>query len=161
MSQKAKQEISHITDDLSSLSSTVEEKAKWFINKLKGKPSKALTDLLRDYNLPPGLFPQNIICYEFDETKGKLIVYLPSPCEVCFKNSSVVRYANRVKATLSRGKLTAIEGMKTKVLVWVKVTGINMESYKSDKIWFTAGVKKSQPRDAYELARNAVKVEEF
>ncbi|OWM90394.1 hypothetical protein CDL15_Pgr014696 [Punica granatum] len=108
------------------LSSTVEEKAKWLINKLKGKPSQALTDLLRDHHLPPGLFPQSITCYEFEGTKGKLIVYLPSSCEVRFENSSVVRYANRVKAILSRGKLTAIEGMKTKVLVWVKVTGINM-----------------------------------
>ncbi|KAA8540996.1 hypothetical protein F0562_024866 [Nyssa sinensis] len=72
-------------------SNTVEEKAKWIFNKLKGKPLKALPDFLREYNLPPGLFPQNITCYEFDETKAKLIVYLPSPCEACFKDSSVIR----------------------------------------------------------------------
>lgn len=120
-----------------------------------------MPDLLRDYNLPTGLFPRNVTCYEFDEPKGKLVVHLPSPCEVSCKDSSVVRYANRVKATLSRGKLTGIEGMKTKVLVWVKVTGVNVETYKSDKVWFTAGVKKSRPRDAYESAREAVKVEEF
>uniref|UniRef100_A0A5B6ZJE8 DUF538 family protein n=1 Tax=Davidia involucrata TaxID=16924 RepID=A0A5B6ZJE8_DAVIN len=161
VSKKAKEEISNITQDLSTFSNTVEEKAKWIFNKLKGKPLKALPDLLRDYNLPPGLFPQNITCYEFDESKGKLIVYLSSPCEVCFKDSSVVRYATRVKGTLSRGKLTGIEGMKTKVLVWVKVTSVAVESYKSDKVWFTAGVKKSRPKDAYEMPRDAIKVEEF
>ncbi|CAL5362325.1 unnamed protein product [Camellia sinensis] len=160
-SKKAKEEISNISQDLSTFSNTVEEKAKWIFNKLKGKPMKALPELLREHNLPPGLFPQNITCYEFDIAKGKLIVYLSSPCEVSFKDSSIVRYATRVKGTLSRGKLTGIEGMKTKVLVWVKVTGVSVESYKSDKVWFTAGVKKSRPKDAYEMPRDAIKVEEF
>ncbi|PON68917.1 hypothetical protein PanWU01x14_092340 [Parasponia andersonii] len=161
ISKKAKEEISNITEDLSSLSNTVEEKAKWIFNKLKGKPQKPLVELLREYNLPPGLFPRNITCYELDESKGKLIVYLSSPCEVCFKDSSVIRYATRIKGTLSRGKLNGIEGMKTKVLVWVKMTSVGVESYKSDKVWFTAGVKKSRPKDAYELPRDAIKVEEF
>jgi hypothetical protein len=122
---------------------------------------KELPDLLREYNLPPGLFPRNITCYEFDQSKSKLIVYFPSPSEVGFKDSSVVRYATRVKGTLSRGKLTGIEGMKTKILVWVKITSVAVESYKSDKVWFTAGVKKSRPKDAYEMLSNAIKVEEF
>lgn len=126
-----------------------------------GKPVKSLSDLLRENNLPPGLFPQNIRCYEIDESTSKLIVYFASPCEVCFKDSSVIRYSTRVKATLSRGKLSGIEGMKTKVLVWVKVTSINIESYKSDKVWFTAGVKKSRSKDAYEVPRDAIRVEEF
>lgn len=88
-------------------------------------------------------------------------MYLPSTCEVSFKDSSVIRYANRVKAILLRGKLTAIEGMKTKVLVWVKVTCVAVESSKSDKVWFTAGVKKSRPKDAYLAARDGLRVEEF
>ncbi|KAJ8536287.1 hypothetical protein K7X08_034688 [Anisodus acutangulus] len=135
--------------------------AKWIFNKLKGKPTKSLRDLLLEYNLPPGLFPQNIITYEFDVSNAKLIVYMSSACEVCFKDSSVMRYATSVKGTLSRGKLTGIDGMKTKVLVWVKVTSSNVESYTSDKLWFTAGVKKSRSKDAYEMPRDAVKVEEF
>ncbi|KAK3027375.1 hypothetical protein RJ639_040173 [Escallonia herrerae] len=161
LSKKAKEEFTNITDDLNTFSNTVEEKAKWVFNKLKGKPLKALPDLLREYNLPPGLFPQNITCYEFDQTKAKLVVYLPSTCEVCFKDSSVIRYSTRVKGILMRGKLTSIEGMKTKVLVWVKVTNVAVEGYKSDKVWFTAGVKKSRPKDAYEMPRDAIRVEEF
>ncbi|KAJ7956433.1 Protein of unknown function, DUF538 [Quillaja saponaria] len=161
ISKKAKEEISNITDDLSSLSNTVEEKAKQIFKKLKGKPSKALPDLLREHNLPPGLFPRNITCYEFVESKAKLIVYLPSTCEVSFKDSSVVRYATHIKGTLSRGKFTGIEGMKTKILMWVKVNSVTVEGYKSDKVLFIAGVKKSRPKDAYEMPRDAVKVEEF
>lgn len=126
-----------------------------------GKPTKSLTDLLRENNLPVGLFPQNITCYELDESKSKLVVHLSSPCEVCFKDSSIIRYSARVKATLSRGKLTGIDGMKTKVLVWVKVTSITVESYKSDKVWFMAGVKKSRSRDAYEAPRDGIRVEDI
>ncbi|KAJ6910293.1 hypothetical protein NC652_021080 [Populus alba x Populus x berolinensis] len=176
ISKKAKEEFSNITEDINvsdacdfgvmwvdwrTISNTVEEKARWVFNKLKGKPLKSLPDLLREYNLPPGLFPQNITCYEFDESKAKLIVYLSSACEVSFKDSSVIRYAPRVKTTLARGKLTGIEGMKTKVLVWVKVTSVAVESYKSDKVWFTAGVKKSRPKIAYDVPQAAIRVEEF
>ncbi|MED6206611.1 hypothetical protein PIB30_028473 [Stylosanthes scabra] len=161
ITKKAKQEFTNISEDISTFSNTVEEKAKWIFNKLKGKPLKSLPDLLKEYNLPSGLFPQNIICYEFDETSGKLIVYLPSSCEVSFKDASVVRFATRVKGVLSRGKLSGIEGMKTKVLVWVKVTSVTVEGYKSDKVWFTAGVKKARPKDAYDTPRDALRVSEF
>ncbi|GJN08687.1 hypothetical protein PR202_ga26637 [Eleusine coracana subsp. coracana] len=123
--------------------------------------TKPLSDLLREYNLPPGLFPRNIICYEYDETKSKLVVHLAKPCEASFKDSSTIRYATRVKATLSRGKLSGIEGMKTKVVVWVKVTSVSVESYKSDKVCFIAGVKKLRQKDAYEVPREAISVEEF
>lgn len=116
---------------------------------------------MRDYNLPTGLFPENITCYEFDETKAKLIVYLPHPSEVSFKDSSVIRYATRVKAILLRGKMMGIEGMKTKVLVWVKIASVGVEGSKSDKVWITAGVKKSKPRDAYDTPHIARRVEEF
>lgn len=72
-----------------------------------------------------------------------------------------MRYATRVKGVLTRGKLSAIEGMKTKVLVWVKVTAVAVEGYKSDKVWVTAGVKKARPKDAYDAPRDAVRVSEF
>lgn len=126
-----------------------------------GKPPKSLPDLLREYGLPQGLFPRNIICYEFDESTLKLTVHLPSACEISFKDSSVLRYAKRIKCTLLRGKLSGIEGMKTKVLVWVKVTQVSVESYKSDKICFMAGMKKLRPKDAYEMPRDSIKVDEF
>ncbi|KAG6651115.1 uncharacterized protein At5g01610-like [Carya illinoinensis] len=161
ISKKAKEAFSNLSEDITTLSNTVEEKAKWIFNKLKGKPLKSLPNLLQDYNLPRGLFPQNITYFEFDESKARLIVYLPSVCEVSFKDFSTIRYATRVKAILLRGKLTGIDGMKTKVLVWVKVTNIAVEDYKSVKVWFTAGVKKSRPKDAYQIPRDAIKVEEF
>ncbi|EPS63573.1 hypothetical protein M569_11211 [Genlisea aurea] len=168
VSKKAKEEMSNISQDLTTLSNTVEEKAKWIFNKLKGKPAKSLSDLLLDHNLPPGLFPRNATSYDLDEARNKLVVYLPSPCEVCFSDSSssVVRYSNRVKLTLGRGSLSDIQGMKTKVLaVWVTVTSIHVEGTKSsDKVWFAAAgaaVKKARPRDAFEIPRDGLRVDKF
>ncbi|KAJ9163572.1 hypothetical protein P3X46_023223 [Hevea brasiliensis] len=132
----------------------------WISKKAKEEFSTISRDLFR-VQPSPWAIPQKVKCYELDESKGKLIVYFGTACEVCFKDSSIIRYATRVKGTLSRGRLTGIEGMKTKVLAWVKVTSVTVESYKSDKILFTAGVKKSRPKDAYELPREAIQVEEF
>ncbi|XP_057815586.2 uncharacterized protein At5g01610 [Cryptomeria japonica] len=161
LSQKAKKELSSIGDDFNSFTTTVEGGAKWIFNKLKGKTQKPLSELLQDYNLPPGLFPQNATNYDFDEVRAKLTVYIPSVCEVGFKDSSVVRYSTRVSGFLLRGKLTGIEGMKTKIVLWVKVTTISVDGPRSDKVNFTAGVKKSRPRDAYEVLRDGVVVDEF
>ncbi|PIN07758.1 hypothetical protein CDL12_19676 [Handroanthus impetiginosus] len=161
LSKKAKEEFNNITQDLTTVSNVVEEKAKWIFNKLKGKPLRTLPDLLREHNLPPGLFPQNIIAYEFDEPKSRLIVHLPFPCEVSFKDSSILRYDTRVKCILLKGKLIGMEGVKTKVLVWVKVTSVAVEGNKSEKVSITAGVKKTKPVDAYVVPREGVRIEEF
>ncbi|XP_054807707.1 uncharacterized protein At5g01610-like isoform X2 [Prosopis cineraria] len=163
ISKKAKQEFSNISNDLSSLSNSVEGMAKCLLNKLTGKQRKEIGEVLREHNIPGGMFPSNIKCYEFDESKGKLTVHLAYPCEVCFKDSSLLRYSTRVKASLSRGKLTVLDGMKTKLLVWVKVSSVCVESYKSDKVCFTVsgGVKISRPRDAYDLPRPAIQVHDF
>ncbi|KAH0671661.1 hypothetical protein KY284_022748 [Solanum tuberosum] len=160
LTKKAKAEFNNISQDINSISNTVEEKAKWIFNKLKGTPMKSLTDLLREHNLPLGLFPQNITNYELDESK-KLTVHLPSSCEITFKDGSLIRYATRVKCILLRDRLIGIEGMKTKVLVWVKVTNVSVEGNRSEKVSFTAGVKKSRPREAYDIPRDAVTVKEF
>lgn len=48
--------------------------------------------------------------------------------------------------------------MKTKVMVWVKVTAISSEK---SKVHFTAGLKKTRSREAYEVLRDGVAVEKF
>ncbi|KAG6759904.1 hypothetical protein POTOM_036400 [Populus tomentosa] len=73
----------------------------------------------------------------------------------------ITAVCNSSKGNTCEGKLTVIEGMKTKVLVWVKVTSVAVEGFKSDKVWFTAGVKKSRPKIAYDVPQTAIRVEEF
>ena len=71
-----------------------------------GKMQKSLVDLLQEYDLPKGLFPQDATNYEFDEEIGKLTIFIPSICEVWFKDSSIIRCATIVTGFLQKGKLT-------------------------------------------------------
>ncbi|XP_024532115.1 uncharacterized protein At5g01610 [Selaginella moellendorffii] len=121
-----------------------------------------LPDLLHSYNLPRGIFPKNATHYEFDEATGKLTVMLPWICECCFRDSSILRYAATVTATLQHGKLVDVEGIKTKVLIWVKVAAISVPTdHPGDKVYFSVGMKKSRPREVYEVLKDALEVEEF
>lgn len=148
-------------DDVNSLSSSVEEGAKRLYNRLRGKMQKPLPELLESYGLPKGLFPRNTTHYELEEDTGRLSVFLPSICEVGYKDSSTVRYAAKVTGTLSQGKLMNIEGIKTKILVWVKVTSITVEGSTTKKVYFTAGMKKARPIDAYDVLRDGIESEVF
>ena len=119
---------------------------------------KPLPELLKEYGLPVGIFPRDATNYEFNEETGKLIVYIPQVCEVGYKDSSVVRFTTTVTGFLEKGKLADVEGMKTKVMIWVKVTSISADG---SKVHFTAGMKKSRSREAYEVLRDGVGVDKF
>ncbi|KAG6433739.1 hypothetical protein SASPL_105354 [Salvia splendens] len=126
--------------------------------RVHGKMQKPLPELLKEYNLPVGIFPRDATNYEFNEETGKLTVYIPAVCEVGYKDSSVLRFSTMVTGYLEKGKLVDIEGIKTKVIVWVKVTCISSEK---SKVCFTAGVKKSRSRDAYEVLRDGIGIDKF
>ncbi|XP_056170877.1 uncharacterized protein At5g01610-like [Syzygium oleosum] len=157
-SKKANKEISSVGDDINSLSSSIEGGAKWLVNKIKGKMQTPLPELLKEYGLPVGIFPRDATNYEFNEETGKLTVFIPSICEVGYKDSSVLRFFTTVTGYLEKGKLAEIEGMKTKVMIWVKVTAISAEG---SKLHFTAGMKKTRSRDAYEALRDGVGVDKL
>ncbi|OUZ99173.1 Protein of unknown function DUF538 [Macleaya cordata] len=157
-SRKANKEISSVGDDINSLSSTIEGGAKWFVNKLKGKMQKPLPELLKEYDLPVGIFPRDATNYEFNEETGKLIVFIPSVCEVGYKDSSVLRFDTTVTGYLEKRKLADIEGIKTKVMIWAKVTSISTEG---PKVHFSTGLKKTRSREAYEVLRDGVSIDKF
>ncbi|TKY63553.1 hypothetical protein E2542_SST13429 [Spatholobus suberectus] len=156
--QKATKELNSVGDDINSLSNSIEGGTKWLVNKIKGKMQKPLPELLKEYDLPIGIFPRDATNYEFNEETGKLIVYIPQVCEVGYKDSSVLRFFTTVTGYLEKGKLADIEGMKTKVLIWVKVTTISSEG---SKLHVTAGMKKTRSREAYEVTRDGVCVDKF
>lgn len=119
---------------------------------------KPLPELLQEYDLAVGIFPRDATNYEFNEETKKLTVFIPSICEVGYRDSSVLRFATSVTGYLEKGKLTDVEGLKTKVMIWVKVTCISTEG---SKIHFTAGMKKTRSRDAYEVLRDGVSIDKF
>ncbi|CAN6576073.1 hypothetical protein C1H46_036642 [Malus baccata] len=156
--QKATKELSSVGDDINSLQSSVEGGAKWLVNKLKGKMQKPLPELLKDFDLAIGIFPRDATNYEFNEETGKLTVYIPTVCEVGYRDSSVLRFFTTVTGYLKKRRLEDIQGMKTKVLIWVNVTCITSEG---SKLHFTAGLKRSRSREAYEVQRDGITVEKF
>ncbi|KAF8394863.1 hypothetical protein HHK36_018800 [Tetracentron sinense] len=123
-----------------------------------GKLQKPLPELLQEYDMAIDVFPWDATNYEFNEEMGQLTVLIPSVCEVGYKDSSVLRFANTVTGYVEKGKLADVEGMKTKVMIWVKVTSISIEG---SKIHFTAGMKKTRSREAYEVLRDGVSVDKF
>ncbi|ESW06653.1 hypothetical protein PHAVU_010G065500 [Phaseolus vulgaris] len=156
--QKATSQLNSVGDDINSLSNSIEGGTKWLVNKIKGKMQKPLPELLKDYDLPIGIFPRDATNYEFNEETGKIIVYIPQVCEVGYRDSSVLRFFTSVTGYLEKGKLAEIEGIKTKVLIWVKVTTILSEG---SKLYVTAGMKKTRSREAYEVTRDGVCVDKF
>lgn len=128
------------------------------VNKLKGKMQKPLPELLKEFGLPVGIFPQDATNYEFNEETGKLTVFIPETCEVGYRDSSVLRFSTTVTGYLEKGKLAEVEGLKTKLMIWVKVTCISADP---SKVYFTAGMKKSRSRDAYEVIRSGFSVDKF
>lgn len=119
---------------------------------------KPLPELLQEHDLPAGIFPRDATHYEFNEETRKLTVFVPSVCEVGYKDSSVLRFLTTVTGYLEQGKLVDIEGMKTKVLVWQKVTSIATEG---SKVHFTTSLKKTRSRAAYEVLRDGISIEKF
>ncbi|KAJ8898951.1 hypothetical protein K2173_008451 [Erythroxylum novogranatense] len=158
LGQRASKEINSVGDDINSLSTSIEGGAKWLVNKIKGKMQKPLPELLKEYDLAVGIFPRDATNYEFNEETGKLTVYIPSICEVGYKDSSVLRFCTIVTGYLEKGKLADIEGMKTKVVIWVKVTCITSDG---PKLHFAAGMKKTRKREAYEVLRDGISVDKF
>ncbi|KAG9157913.1 hypothetical protein Leryth_000078 [Lithospermum erythrorhizon] len=141
-----------------SLSTSIEGGAKWLVGKIKGSMQKPIVEFLKEYDLPAGIFPRDATNYEFNEETKRLTVYIPSICEVGYKDSSVLRFSTIVTGYLEKGKLSEIEGIKTKVIVWGKVTSITSEG---SKLHFSAGMKKTRRRDAYEVLRSGVIVDKF
>ncbi|XP_057472563.1 uncharacterized protein At5g01610-like [Actinidia eriantha] len=158
MGKKANKEIDSVGDDINSLSTSIGGGAKWLVNKFKGSMQKPLPELLKEHDLARGIFPRDATNYEFDEVTRKLTVYIPSICEVGYRDSSVLRFSTVVTGFLENGKLANIEGMKTKVMIWAKVTCISADG---GKLHFTTGMKKTRSRAVYEVLRDGVGVDKF
>lgn len=122
------------------------------------KKQKPLGELLQEFDLPAGIFPREAKKYEFDEETKKLTVCIPAICEVSYRDSSVLRFSTSVTGHIEKGKLTDIEGLKTKVVIWVKVTCILSED---SKLHFTAGLRKTRERKVYQVIRDGLPVDKF
>ncbi|KAH9736736.1 hypothetical protein KPL71_018203 [Citrus sinensis] len=138
--KRASKELDSVGDDINSLGSSIEGGTKWLVNKIKG------------------IFPRDATNYEFNEETKKLTVFIPSICEVGYRDKSILRFSTTVTGYLEKGKLVDIEGIKTKFMLWLKVTTIASEGV---KLHFAVGMRKTRDRAAYEVLRDGITVDKF
>ncbi|XP_019100748.1 PREDICTED: uncharacterized protein At5g01610-like [Camelina sativa] len=86
-----------------------------------GKMQKPLPELLKEFGLPVGIFPQDATNYEFNEDTGKLTVFIPETCAVRL-GTEIHRSCGFQLQNQEKGKLAEVEGLNTKMMICVKVT---------------------------------------
>ncbi|MBA0677540.1 hypothetical protein Goari_018939 [Gossypium aridum] len=155
---QADKQLGSVGNEIDQISNSIEGGAKWLVNTIKGKVQKPLPELLKEYDLPIGIFPRDATNYELDDETGKLTVHIPSICEIEYRDSSVLRFFTTVTGHLAKGKLADIEGMKTKMILWIKVSCITSDG---SKLYVSAGITKTRNRDAYEVNRDGIGVDKF
>ncbi|KAG8377068.1 hypothetical protein BUALT_Bualt09G0129800 [Buddleja alternifolia] len=158
MGQKANKEFGSVEKDLNALTSSIEGGTKRFFNKMKGTMQKPLPELLKEYDLAVGIFPRDATNYEFNEETKKLTVHIPTICEVSYRDQSMLRFSTTVTGHLEKGKLSDIEGLKTKFIFWVKVSCITSDE---SKLHFSAGINRPRDRHVYEFIRDGITVDNF
>ncbi|KAA8526904.1 hypothetical protein F0562_008867 [Nyssa sinensis] len=104
--------------------------------------SISIHDLLRTKGLPAGLLPKEVQSYTLSET-GLLEVFLDGPCLTKF--DTMAFYESVVRANLTYGRLTGVEGLSQEELfLWLPVKGIIVKDPKSGLILFDIGVAHKQ-----------------
>ncbi|KAL8260635.1 hypothetical protein R6Q59_028588 [Mikania micrantha] len=147
-----------VTKDINDVPKNIKGGAKKLVSSATEKRKKPLSDVLQEFELPAGIFPREATKYVLDEVTKKLTVSLPTICEVSYRDSSVLRFSTSVTCHIEKGKLSEIEGLKTKVVIWVRVTNIVCEEA---KLHFTAGLNKTRERKVYQVVRDGVPVDKF
>ncbi|CAN4115870.1 unnamed protein product [Withania somnifera] len=123
------------------------------------KVQKPLPELLKEYDIPVGIFPRYATNYELDQETKKLTVHIGERCQITYRDASIVRFNSTVTGHLEKRKLAEIEGMKTKVTFhFITVSVILCEQ---TDIHFTAGLWRTRSRAAYEVVRDGIGIDKF
>ncbi|XP_024973479.1 uncharacterized protein At5g01610-like [Cynara cardunculus var. scolymus] len=157
-SGKAGKDMENVTKDINNMPKKIAGGANKMVNSVTAKKQKPLSELLHEFELPAGIFPREAKHYEFDNETKKLTVTLPTICEVSYRDSSVLRFSTSVTGHIEKGKISEIEGLKTRIVIWVKVTCIVCEEM---NLHFTAGLGKTRSRKVYEMVRDGITVDKF
>ncbi|KAM0937782.1 hypothetical protein DsansV1_C24g0182861 [Dioscorea sansibarensis] len=115
-----------------------------------------ITEFLTEFALPNGLFPlEDIEEFGCNRSSGFIWIIQKKKKEHNFKKiKQVVSYATEVTASVEKGKMTKITGVKTReLLIWLSVIEMYIEDPSSGKITFKTGtgLSDSFPVTAFEL----------
>jgi hypothetical protein len=108
-------------------------------------PDARTRRVLNENNMPVGLIPDGIVEAEIGED-GSFSVRLPKRVER--KHGGYrVRFGPRISGRFAQGRVSGLEGVEAKQLVWFKVQGIVL---KGDKLVFEVGpARVPLPRSAF------------
>lgn len=107
---------------------------------LSTPPLSAATvyDVLGDYHFPEGLLPKGVIGYDLDQSTGKFHAYLNGSCSFSLEGSYQLSYKSTISGYISRDRLTNIEGVRVKVLLfWLNIVEVVRFG---DEIEFSVGI---------------------
>ncbi|CAA0828009.1 Protein of unknown function- DUF538 [Striga hermonthica] len=104
--------------------------------------ASSIHDLLRSMGLPAGLLPRDVRSYRFSGS-GLLEVFLDGPCLTKF--DTMAFYESEVRANLTYGSLTGVEGLSQEELfLWLPVKDIIVGEPGSGLILIDIGVAHKQ-----------------
>ncbi|PIM98185.1 hypothetical protein CDL12_29336 [Handroanthus impetiginosus] len=105
--------------------------------------SSSIHDLLKSMGLPPGLLPKDVKSFNLSGS-GLLQVFLDGPCLTKF-DKSMAFYDSEVRANLTYGRLTGVEGLSQEELfLWLPVKDIIVKDPTSGLIVIDIGVAHKQ-----------------
>ncbi|KAI3679056.1 hypothetical protein L6452_38363 [Arctium lappa] len=99
-----------------------------------GKPSAY--DVLKSYNLPIGVLPQNVSGYDLDPNSGKFSVYISDDCD--FKvDRYEIQYSPTIKGVIHQNQIEELDGVQVKItLFWIDIKKV---SRNNDQLEFQLG----------------------
>ncbi|KAL6570726.1 hypothetical protein OROGR_000276 [Orobanche gracilis] len=104
--------------------------------------SYSIHDLLKSMGLPAGLLPKDVKSFTFSGS-GLLEVFLDGPCLTKF--DTMAFYESEVRANLTYGSLTGVEGFSQEELfLWLPVKDIIVDDPSSGLILIDIGVAHKQ-----------------
>lgn len=85
-------------------------------------------EVLEQYGFPVGLLPKGAVTsYKLDSGTGKFVVNLNGSCSYSVSGYDL-KYRDKITGTISRGKITKLEGIEVKVLLfWVKIIEVTSD----------------------------------
>ncbi|XP_042380023.1 uncharacterized protein LOC121972419 [Zingiber officinale] len=94
-------------------------------------------NILQEYNLPPGILPDNVKSFSI-ASNGYFVIDLYGECYVDFEY--VVYYAPRVSGFLGYGSISNLEGVQIRsYLIWYGVNYIKVDLPYSDFVYIQFG----------------------
>lgn len=129
-----------------------------------GTTQAPLDEVLAKFDMPRGVFPRNTLKYKFEEVNeegGVLEVTLPFVCEVKLADGTLLRYDEKVVASLTKGCLTNIEGMKVQWVFWMELYEVRFDRPGSDKLSLVGRVKRTKPAALFASPKVAIEVDRF